>query len=96
MAGRIGREVYATREWGLLRAAKLRATNWRCEQCGKYAKQVHHVVPLWAGGPAFPPLDGLRVLCRVCHHGAHKSARWNAWRQLLTRVRNENAPVHRT
>ena len=43
MAGRLGRSVYATREWALLRLAKLRATNWRCEQCGKYAREVHHL-----------------------------------------------------
>ena len=89
MAGRIGREVYATREWALLRLEKLRATNWRCEQCGKYSKQVHHLVPLHAGGPALPPLDGLRVLCQVCHHGAHITARRIAWRQILSRIRSE-------
>ena len=50
----------ATREWALLRLAKLRSTNWRCEQCGKYAREVHHRVPLHAGGPALPGLDGLR------------------------------------
>ena len=89
MAGRLGREVYATREWSLLRMEKLRSTNWRCEQCGKYAKQAHHVVPLHAGGPALPPLSGLRVLCPVCHCGAHKSARQKAWRKIISRVRNE-------
>ena len=90
MAGRIGREVYRTREWALLRLAKLRSTNWRCEQCGKYAREVHHLVPLHAGGPALPPLDGLRVLCRVCHHGIHRTARRNAWRKLLKHVREES------
>ena len=72
MAGRIGREVYRTLAWALLRLAKLRSTNWRCEKCGKYAKWVHHVVPLHAGGPAFPPLLGLLVLCQVCHYGEHR------------------------
>ena len=90
MAGRVGREVYATRAWALLRLTKLRATNWRCEQCGKYSKQVHHSVPLHAGGPALPPLDGLRVLCPVCHIGAHRTARRTAWRKILTRLRKEN------
>ena len=90
MAGRIGREVYRTRAWGLLRLEKLRSTNWRCAECGKYAREVHHLVPLHAGGPAFPPLDGLRVLCKVCHHGEHVSARRTAWLQLLTSVRNES------
>ena len=89
MAGRVGREVYATREWALLRLSKLRAENWRCEQCGKYAREVHHRVPLHAGGPAFPPHDGLRVLCMLCHHGAHITARRSAWRKLLTKVRTE-------
>ena len=96
MSGRLGREVYATLEWALLRISKLRAENWRCEQCGKYAREVHHIVPLHAGGPALPPLDGLRVLCMVCHHGAHRTARRNAWRSLMKRVRKEtNATEHR-
>ena len=95
MAGRIGRSVYATREWARLRLAKLRATNWRCEHCGKYAREVHHLVPLHAGGPALPSLDGLRVLCRICHYGEHRTARRTAWRALLKRVRKENhAPVN--
>ena len=87
MAGRIGREVYRTREWALLRLAKLRSTNWRCEQCGKYAREVHHLVPLHAGGPALPPLDGLRVLCVTCHRGAHRTKRRSEWNRLLVRVR---------
>ena len=93
MAGRLGRDVYATREWVRLRLEKLRAENWRCEQCGAYAREVHHRVPLHAGGPAFPPLDGLRVLCYVCHYGFHRTARLNAWRKLLTKVRTD-AAVH--
>ena len=89
MAGRRGREVYATREWAHLRLAKLRAANWRCERCGAYAREVHHVVPLHAGGPALPPLDGLQVLCGLCHYGEHRTARRKAWRSLLNRVRTE-------
>ena len=89
MSGRLGREVYATREWARQRLEKLRAENWRCEQCGQYAREVHHRVPLHVGGPAFPPLDGLRVLCPLCHHGAHESARRTSWRRILSRIRRE-------
>ena len=89
MATRFSKAIYADPRWQSLRAEKLRAENWRCEQCGKYAREVHHLVPLHAGGPAFPPLDGLRVLCRVCHYGAHRTARHTAWQALLTRVRND-------
>ena len=87
MAGRLGREVYATREWALLRLAKLREMNYRCEQCGTYAREVHHVVPLHAGGPVLPELDGLRVLCVWCHRGEHRTKRRTEWNRLLVRVR---------
>ena len=65
MAGRIGRSVYAAREWALLRLAKLRAENWRCDAVTRIiAREVLHLVPLHAGGPALPGIDGTRVLCQ--------------------------------
>ena len=87
MAGRIGREVYRTREWALLRLAKLRSTNWRCEQCGKYAREVHHLVPLHAGGPGLPRLTACVFCAWTCHRGVHRTKRRSEWNRLLVRVR---------
>ena len=44
-------EIYNSREWKELRAAKLRSTNGLCEECIKEgivtsARCVHHVVPI--------------------------------------------------
>ena len=95
MATAFSKAVYNDPRWLLLRQVKLIEANWRCETCGAYAREVHHRIPLHAGGPAFPPLDGLRVLCSACHIGTHKSARQKAWRKILTAVRREtHAPVH--
>ena len=89
MATRFSKAVYNDPRWLALRAEKLRLANWRCAKCGAYAREVHHRIPLHRGGLAFPPLDGLRVLCSVCHIGQHRSAKHKAWRAILTRVRRE-------
>ena len=93
MATAFSKAIYHDPRWLALRLAKLIAENWRCQICGHWANQVHHVVPLHADGPEFPPLDGLRVLCPSCHYGAHESARRTAWRKLLSKVRTD-APVN--
>ena len=37
-----------------------------CEQCGALAQEVHHRVPLTAGGDPYV-LDGLESVCKPCH-----------------------------
>jgi hypothetical protein len=44
-----------------------------CETCARrgrnvLASAVDHVLPINAGGEAFPSLDGLRSLCASCHN----------------------------
>ncbi|KQW23116.1 hypothetical protein ASC80_07370 [Afipia sp. Root123D2] len=63
---------YTTAAWRRLRAAKL-ADKPVCEVCemrGRtvLAKAVDHRVAIAAGGPAFPPLSGLRSMCASCHN----------------------------
>ena len=97
MSTRFSKAIYNDPRWHALRAEALRRANWRCSKCGAYAREVHHRIPLHSGGQAFPPQHGLRVLCSVCHIGAHKSARQKAWRKIISRVRNEtDAPINRT
>lgn len=67
MSGR----VYDRQRWKRLRLAKLRAVPL-CEDCRQVgvvraATVVDHVRPVRLGGEAFPPLSGLRSLCKPCH-----------------------------
>ena len=88
-AGRRGRSVYYTAAWQSLRREALRRAGWRCAICGGYGREVHHLVPLHAGGDLLPGLDGVRVLCRDCHRGRHETERRAEWNGLLARVRGE-------
>ena len=68
---------YNTAQWKRLRLIKLRADPM-CEPCtdaGRLtlANTVDHVVPISAGGPPFPSLDGLTSMCASCH--SQKTAR---------------------
>lgn len=98
MAGNAARAVYRTVRWRRLAAAAIEAAGWRCQRCGERghsraggvtdgALEVHHRIAVADGGPAFPPLSGLIVLCRLCHmrqHGKRPGARdpaWAAWRR---------------
>ena len=77
------REIYNSREWHDLRAAKLRSTNGLCEECLKEgivtsARCVHHVVPIETARTkdemkrlAFDP-HNLTALCFACHARIHK------------------------
>lgn len=56
-----------TRELSLL--CKERA-DYKCELCGDYALDAHHIVPLEEGGPN--TLDNLICVCRSCHRQIHK------------------------
>ena len=62
---------YNTAAWKRLRLAKLAASPLcaHCAGMGRTVPGVHvdHVVPINAGGPAFPALDGLQSLCAPCH-----------------------------
>ena len=77
------REIYNSREWHELRAAKLRSTNGLCEECLKEgivtsARCVHHIVPIETARTkdemkrlAFDP-HNLMALCFACHARIHK------------------------
>ena len=62
---------YNTAAWKRLRRAKLDAQP-TCEPCSTagrltIANTVDHRVPISAGGPALPGLDGLTSMCGPCH-----------------------------
>ena len=76
-------EIYNSREWKELRAAKLRSTKGLCEECMKQgivtsARCVHHIVPIETARTkdemkrlAFD-VNNLRALCFACHARIHK------------------------
>ena len=62
---------YNTARWQRLRTVKL-SINPLCEPCNaagriEAANTVDHIVPISAGGAAFPSLDGLTSMCTSCH-----------------------------
>lgn len=63
--------IYNTARWRRLRAAHLRLFPLccGCERLGivRAANTVDHIVPISAGGPAFPDHDGLASYCPACH-----------------------------
>ena len=47
---------------------------WRCTVCGRAGRlEVHHVVPLYAGGAVYD-LVNLATICRSCHISSHHVA----------------------
>ena len=77
------------RRWARVRRTVLEVSSWRCAQCGRYANEVDHIVPLHQGGDPWA-LGNLQVLCR--RHHIEKTARENrreptpaeaAWRKMV-------------
>jgi 5-methylcytosine-specific restriction endonuclease McrA len=61
------RQVRSTARWQRVRAAVRGRDGERCTSCGSARDlQVHHVVPLHAGGAEFE-LSNLTTLCAECH-----------------------------
>ena len=76
-------DIYNSKEWKELRAAKLRSTNGLCEECLKQgvnteARCVHHVVPIETARTKDEMRrlsfnwDNLMSLCKPCHDRIHK------------------------
>ena len=66
------RRIASGWEWGTLRTA-VRARDRVCVRCGgTEGLQVHHRIPLAAGGTN--ALDNLELRCRRCHHDARHAS----------------------
>lgn len=65
--------MYASGEWRRLRRLLRKRARGCCEQC-RTSHQLHiHHVKSWAEYPALRlDLDNLVLLCRECHHAAHR------------------------
>ena len=55
-----------SREYQALARAVRIESRYACENCGKYAREVDHIVPLHAGG-SLMNRENLQLLCRRCH-----------------------------
>ena len=64
---------YASSDWKLMSKARMQAAGYRCEECGKLAVEVHHVVPIQTESGWERRLDwsNLKALCLGCHNKAH-------------------------
>ena len=84
-AERLRRRVYRSKAWAGARAAARARAGFRCEKCGGAGRlEVHHVVPLAAGGAPFDDRN-LKVLCRRCHFMAEpgRDKARDRWRVAL-------------
>ena len=83
------------RRWERVRRVVLDAADWKCALCGKYAREVDHIRPLFKGGQPFA-LPNLQPLCRT--HHIEKTALDNAkpipgraeWRQYVQSLMNSD------
>lgn len=92
-------EIYNSREWKDLRAAKLRSTKGLCEECMKQgivtsARCVHHIVPIETARTKDEMkrlaidcgLQGLKSLCFACHARIHKEMGSNTAKVVKARA----------
>ena len=60
--------------WSGVRKLCVDRDGWRCTVCGRAGRlEVHHVVPLYAGGAVYD-LVNLATICRSCHISSHRVA----------------------
>ena len=86
MAGKAAAKVYRTARWQAVRMEVLRAANWRCKVCRKYASEVHHRIPIHRGGAPYDKAN-LQAICRPCHYGAHVTEDRRTLRRELRELR---------
>ena len=90
------RLVYSNHNWKIVSyQCKVRA-GFRCETCSRVGRlESHHIFPLSRmvyGDPrAFDP-SNIKVLCKPCHHSAHKYKAPNvsrkAWMEYVDALTN--------
>lgn len=88
------------RAWERLRSQVLDRDGWQCTKCGaRGVLEVHHVVPLAAGGDS--DRRNLEAVCVTCHLTVHRAKRPRRmrhdpkrieWRRYLHRLAREDDP----
>ena len=64
---------YNSIQWGVLRDKKMQDEQYRCENCGKIATEVHHKKPIQTeeGWELRLEYNNLETLCLDCHNLRH-------------------------
>ena len=65
---------YSSADWRRTSKAKMAEANYRCEECGAIAAEVHHIDPIQtdAGWHRRLEWSNLKALCIRCHNKAHR------------------------
>lgn len=59
----------------------------QCQGCGAADDlEVHHILPVHAGGPELAPPEGLITLCRHCHFCLAHANTWHKWRPEVREI----------
>ena len=65
---------YKSSDWRILSEKYRQDKQYKCEECGKYCTEVHHIKPIQTDEGWNKRLDynNLKCLCVNCHNKAHK------------------------
>lgn len=80
--------------WPKVREEHLRREPY-CQSCERTKElEVHHVLPVHAGGEELSPAN-LITLCRDCHYVVGHACDWRAWRPDVRRLADEARTAER-
>ena len=67
-------QFYRSKDWITLARWFMQKKQYKCEDCGRLATEVHHVQPIQTDAGWERRLDetNLAALCTSCHNGRHK------------------------
>ena len=75
------RRFYRSKEWQMTSRHYAHKAGYRCEECGGWGTDVHHVVPIQepAGWERRFDESNLKLLCVSCHNAEHGRTFSNGW-----------------
>lgn len=87
------RRFYRSKEWRMVSARYAHSVGYRCEECGDWGTDVHHVVPIQEPQGWERRFDegNLKMLCVRCHNEAHGRTFGNGWGDSIGRKAEEAA-----
>lgn len=76
MAREFSKSFYNSKEWQITRDYILKRDKFLCQDCGRAASEVHHIIHLTPDNIGDVSVtmgaDNLVSLCRECHFARHK------------------------
>lgn len=96
------RRFYRSKEWTMTSRRYAQSVGYRCEECGNWGTDVHHVVPIQEPEGWNRRFDesNLKMLCVSCHNAAHGRTFYNNWggddagRKAEEAARHADGPPH--